>query len=113
MHTLQSYLHIDPDFAPDVLFAKGEKAAHDAIEKLAAHARKQPGGWLKEKLARGAARRIRLLMGARESPKVFAIRTMGIARQALLEVGKEFVAAGTIDRPDDLVFLKLSELETL
>jgi pyruvate,water dikinase len=113
MHTLQSYLQIDPDFAPDVLFAKGEKAAADAIEKLATHARKQPGGWLKEKLVRGAARRIRLLMGARESPKFFAIRTMGIARQALLEVGQEFVAAGTIDRPDDLVFLRLSELEVL
>lgn len=113
MHTLQSYLHIDPDFAPDGLFAKGEKAAADAIEKLAAHARKQPGGWLKEKLVRAAARRIRLLMGARESPKFFAIRTMGLARQALLEVGKEFVAAGTIDHPEDLVFLKLSELEAL
>ncbi len=113
MHTLQSYLQIDPDFAPDVLFAKGEKAAHAAIEKLAAYARKQPGGWLKEKLARGAARRIRLLMGARESPKFFAIRTMGIARQALLAVGQEFVAAGTIDHLDDLVFLRLAELEAL
>jgi rifampicin phosphotransferase len=113
MHTLQSYLHIDPDAAPDVLFAKGDKAAHAAIEKLAAKARRQHGGWLKEKVVRAAARRIRLLMGARESPKFFAIRAMGVARQALLEVGKEFVAAGTIDRPDDLVFLKLSELEAL
>src|SRR5574341_1492263 len=113
MHILQSYLQIDPNFAPDVLFAKGEKAAHAAIEKLAAKARRQPGGWLKEKLARGAARRIRLLMGARESPKFFAIRTIGMARQALLEAGQEFVAAGTIDRPDDLAFLKLSELEAL
>ncbi len=113
MHILQSYLQIDPDLAPDVLFAKGEKAAHAAIENLAAKARRQPGGWLKEKLVRGAARRIRLLMGARESPKFFAIRTMGIARQALLTVGQEFVAARTLDHPDDLVFLKLSELEAL
>jgi pyruvate,water dikinase len=113
MHTLQSYLQIDPEFSPDKLFAKGEQTALNAIEQLATEARKQTGGWLKEKLVRGAARRIRLLMGARESPKFFAIRTMGIARKALLEVGQEFVAAGTIDRADDLVFLKLAELDEL
>jgi pyruvate,water dikinase len=113
MHALQSYLHIDPDSAPDVLFAKGEKAARAAIEKLAAQARCQHGGWLKERMVRGAARRIRLLMGARESPKFFAIRTMGIARSAILAVGKEFAEAGTLDRPDDLVFLQVSELEAL
>jgi phosphohistidine swiveling domain-containing protein len=113
MHTLQSYLQIAPEFSPDKLFAKGEQTALAAIEQLAAEARKQPGGWLKEKLVRAAARRIRLLMGARESPKFFAIRTMGIARKALLEVGREFVAAGSIDRADDLVFLKLAELDEL
>jgi pyruvate,water dikinase len=85
----------------------------DAVEKLAANARRQTGGWIKEKLVRAAARRIRLLMGARESPKFFAIRTMGIARKALLEVGEEFVEAGTIERAHDLVFLKLAELESL
>ncbi len=52
-------------------------------------------------------------MGARESPKFFAIRAMGKAREALLEVGREFAAAGTIDRPDDLCFLKLAELQAL
>ncbi len=113
MHTLQSYLNIDEASAPDVLFRKGEQAASQAIEKIAANAREQTGGWLKEKMVRGAARRVRLLMGARESPKFFAIRTMGIARKALLEVGEEFAEAGTIERPDDLVFLKLDELEAL
>lgn len=113
IHTLQSYLHIDDASAPDVLFAKGEQAAQNAIESLVSKARSQTGGWLKEKLVRGAARRIRLLMGARESPKFFAIRTMGIARKALLEVGEEFAEAGTIARADDLVFLRLDELESL
>ena len=113
MHTLQSYLNIDEASAPDVLFRKGEQAASNAIETIAAQARKQSGGWLKEKMVRGAARRVRLLMGVRESPKFFAIRTMGIAREALLEVGEEFAEAGTIERPDDFVFLKLDELEAL
>jgi len=113
IRSLQSYLQIDPSVAPDVMFAKGEKAAQEAIEKLAALARKGHGGWLKERLTRGAARRIRVLMSARESPKFFAIRVMGIARKALLEVGCEFVEAGTIERPDDLVFLTLLEVELL
>src|SRR5258706_8827313 len=113
MHTLQSYLQIDSAFAPDVVFAKGEKAAQDAIEKITAKVRKEHGGWLKEKIVRAAARRIRLLMGTRESPKFFAIRTMGIARKALLEVGQEFMDAGTIERPTDLIFLNLAELEEL
>lgn len=113
MHTLQSYLQIDPAFAPDVVFAKGEQAAQDAIEKIAAKVRKEHGGWVKEKIVRAAARRIRLLMGTRESPKFFAIRTMGIARKALLEAGREFADAGTIESPTDLIFLNLAELEQL
>jgi rifampicin phosphotransferase len=113
MHTLQSYLNIEEAYAPDVLFRKGEKTAQDAIEKLAAKARLQPGGYFKQKMVRAAARRIRLLMGARESPKFFIIRLMGIARKALLEAGEEFVAAGTIDQATDLAFLKLKELEDL
>jgi len=113
MHTLQSYLQIEDAFSPDVLFAKGDQAAQDAVEKIVVHVKKQHGGWLKARIARAAARRIRLLMGARESPKFFAIRVMGIARKELLEVGQQFVEAGTIIRADDLVFLKLSELELL
>ncbi|HSB02498.1 MAG TPA: PEP/pyruvate-binding domain-containing protein [Anaerolineales bacterium] len=113
MHTLQSYLNIEDASAPDTLFLKGQQAAQNAIEKLAAKARKQSGGWLKEKLVRGAARRIRLLMGARESPKFFIIRAMGIARKALLEAGEEFAQAGVISQANDLGFLKLDELESL
>jgi len=113
MHTLQSYLQIEPAFAPDILFAKGAQAAQEAAEKIVANIRTGHGGWLKAKIARAAARRVRLLMGARESPKFFIIRMMGIAKKALLEVGQEFVETGTINRADDLTFLKLNELESL
>lgn len=113
IHTLQSYLRIAPEAAPDVMFAKGQKAAEDAIEKIAVAVNKQHGGWLKEKLARGAARRVRTLLGARESPKFCIIRVMGIARLALLESGKEFTATRTIDQPNDLSFLTIPELSDL
>jgi pyruvate,water dikinase len=113
MQTLQSYLQIGEESAPDVLFERGAQAANAAIEKLALNARAQSGGWLKEKIVRGAARRVRVLMGVRESPKFFAIRVMGIVRKALLDVGNEFAEAGIINRADDLVFLNLAELEAL
>jgi phosphohistidine swiveling domain-containing protein len=113
MNTLQSYLQIDPDLSPDATFARGEQVAQAAIDQLAADARRQHLGRLKEKLVRAAARRIRMLMGLRESPKFLAVRMMGIARRAMLEAGKEFSAAGTIDHPDDLSWLLLSEWEAL
>ena len=113
MQTLQSYLQIDKDAAPDVQFARGQEAAQAAIEKLAMEARSRRGGKLRERIVRGAARRVRALMGVRESPKFFAIRIMGIARQALLEAGKEFAEAGIIDQAADLSFLTFSELEAL
>jgi len=113
MHSLKSYLQIDPAFAPDVQFAKGEQAAQNAIEKIVDVVKAQHGGFIKARIARAAAKRIRLLMSARESPKFFAVRTMGVARLAMIEVGQEFVEAATICRADDLVFLKLDELEAL
>lgn len=113
MHTLQSYLRIEPEFAPDVVFERGRAAGEAAVETLAGLARQKRGGWLKEKLVRAAARRIRLLMGARESPKFYAVRMMGISRQALLEVGAEFAQAGTLEQADDLMFFKLAELDAL
>lgn len=113
MRTLQSYLRIPPEKAPDVQFQRGVQAAEDAVEQLVQLVRRQPGGRLKEKLVRGAARRIRVLMGARESPKFFAIRTMGVARQALLEVGQELVQAGALERAEDVFFLRLADLKAL
>ncbi len=113
LHTLQSYLQIDPASAPDVVFARGQHAAQAALEQLAALARRGPLGWLRERLVRAAARRVWVLMGARESPKFLLVRAMGLARQSLLAVGQEFVAAGTLARPDDLAFLTLAEWQAL
>jgi phosphoenolpyruvate synthase/pyruvate phosphate dikinase len=113
IETLQSYLQIPAERAPDQLFKKGALAAEEAIEQLAAEVRQQRGGWIKEKILRAAARRVRLLMGARESPKFFAVRAMGRVRNSLLEIGAEFAAAGTIRCGDDLFFLQVKELAAL
>jgi phosphohistidine swiveling domain-containing protein len=113
MATLQSYLQVNPEAAPDVLFKQGEQAALAAIEIIAKKVRKEHMGRIKEKIVRAAARRVRLLMGARESPKFFAVRTMGVVHNALMEVGKEFVVMKEIDQPDDLFYLSIGELESL
>lgn len=113
MHTLQSYLNIDPELAPDLMFAHANQTALAAVQKIAAGVRKERGGWLKEKLVQAAGKRMRLLLGTRESPKFFFIRMMGTARRAIVDVGLEFVEAGTISQADDLVYLQIVELESL
>lgn len=113
LHTLQSYLEITDEFAPDSVFERGHTTAQEAVEKLAAKARRELGGWVLERVVRGAARRVRALAGVRESPKFFAVRTLGIIRHALLDVGEEFVAAGTIEAPEDLFYLRFEELDLM
>jgi pyruvate,water dikinase len=111
--TLQSYLQIKKEDSPPRRHAQNVEAALQAIERMAGEVRKQHGGRLKEKILRGAARRVRFLLGARESPKFLAVRAMGIVRNALLEAGEEFAAAGAIQRREDMFFLHVRELEEL
>lgn len=114
MQTVQSYLQItDPDRAPDAVFKRGAESANRAVDQLAAAAGRRPGGWIKSRLVRFAARRIRALMGAREMPKFFIIRLMGMVRAALLDCGAEMQAAGRLERADDVFYLHADELLTL
>src|SRR5688572_2708630 len=113
MQTLQSYLQITDEMAPDALFEKGAKAAELAVERLAMQASRGSGGEIKEKLVRALAGRIRMLMGLRESPKFFIVRLMGIIRSELLASGDEFVRAGILEKPEDLFFLHFHELQAL
>jgi rifampicin phosphotransferase len=108
---LSSYIQIDnPDQAPDIVFGRGEAAAQAALERLCAGLRKTRGGWFKARAARIMVGRMRELMGARESPKFFAVRLFGEMRQSLLPAGAELVREGVLDRADDLMFLTYSEL---
>ncbi len=114
MQALQSYLRVeDASQAPDRVFARGAAAAEAAVAHLAEGLRTARWGWVKAPLVRWAARRVRTLTGLRESPKFWAVRMMGLVRAALLERGQELARAGILDRPDDLFFLRLSELQTL
>jgi phosphohistidine swiveling domain-containing protein len=112
VRAVQSYLEIaSPDQAPDAVFERGREAAEAEVARLAEAMRRTRGGWIKARLVRWVARRMRALSGLRESPKFMAVRILAVTRAMLLESGEELVRAGVLDRADDLFFLHLAELE--
>jgi pyruvate,water dikinase len=114
IQVLQSYLRIaDPNHAPDRLFERGAASAEVTIATLVKAVGRTRHGWLKSRVMRWAAHRMRALAGLRESPKFTIIRMLGILRESLLAGGRELVAAGVLARPDDIFFLHLEALKTL
>ena len=114
MQSLLSYLHIkDEQRAPDAVFARGEEAARLAIDRLAEQVRRTPGGWLKARLVRWAAYRVRTLAGLREMPKFLIVRLMGFLRHNLLRFGRGLVEQGVLDEPQDIFFFHLFEIEEI
>jgi len=114
IQTLQSYLKInDPDLAPDAVYERGRRAAMAEIELLLAALATTHGGWIKVRLARIAARRMRALIGLRETPKFVIIRLLGMIQNALLIDGEAMVAEGKLSQPDDIFYLHMRELEAL
>jgi len=103
----------DDDQAPNAAFARGAVAAQAAIDSLCGALRKLPGGWFKAHAALFAARRVRELLGARESPKFFAVRMMSIVRNELLLTGAELKNEGVLECADDLFFLTFAEMRML
>ncbi len=96
--------------APDAVFARSAAAAVAAVDEMVATARQARRGWLKARLVRFAATRVRTLMALRESPKFFVVRLFGILRAELLKVGRELVESGELAEPDDLCYLSFAEL---
>ncbi|MBG7610419.1 MAG: hypothetical protein IZT55_06090, partial [Anaerolineae bacterium] len=114
MQILQSYLKItDPGKAPDLVFSRGAKAAMQSASRLEIAVGGLSSGKLKARLIRFAVSRYRALAGMREAPKFFAIRMLGIIRQAILKSNHAFVENGFLEQPDDLFFLNLSELDQI
>ena len=108
---LSSYLQIEPGSqSPDAIFARGAETAQAAIVRLVSALRSARLGWLKARLARFFASRVRALMGMRESPKFFAVRMIALIRWELLKTGEAFVRARELACPDDLLYLTFAEL---
>jgi pyruvate,water dikinase len=105
VQTLRGYLAIEPGRAPDAVHRQSAAAGERAVEQLAAasgrHARQ----------VRFFARRARILMGARETPKFTIVRALDEVRRAVLCCGEVLAAAGVLKQTDDVVFLDLGEIE--
>ena len=112
--TLRSYLDVDDtNQAPDAVYARGRQAAEAEIDRLTTALRRTRAGWIKAGLARGAAHRMRALVGLREAPKFTVVRIFGIMRQALLADGAQLVTDGILSQPDDIFYLHMQELDSL
>jgi len=81
-----------------------------AAERLVARARAGWAGPLRAPIVRRLARVVRGLLAGREHPKFMIVRLFGLSKTALLEAGGGLVAAGRLDRVDDIWFLGLDEL---
>lgn len=104
MGTLLSFVAIaDPAQAPDAQFAAAATGAGAAVARLA-----EVSG--RRRSVRFMASRIRGAIGARETPKFTVVRVLGLARTGFLASGDDLVAAGSLDRADDIFFLHLDEL---
>jgi pyruvate,water dikinase len=111
---LKSYLELDESAAsPEAVFRSGAEKARQAREALIAGLRKTRGGAIKARLVRFLARRVNELGGLREMPKFTIVRILDVARAPLLSAARQLVASGTLDRPEDIFFLHLWELEEL
>ncbi len=113
LRTVQSYVGItDAERAPDAVFARGEQTAARATRELAGLlagrgvlARVEASRW------RFVIDRVRNLVGVRETPKFTIIRLFGALREALVASGKDLVASGVLERPEDVFYLHLDELD--
>ncbi|MFN2275673.1 MAG: PEP/pyruvate-binding domain-containing protein, partial [Anaerolineales bacterium] len=114
VHTLQSYLLIEEGpQAPDAVFERSVQTAEQAVHELEKAACAGAAGWLKSRLVRALARRVRIYAGLRESPKFYIVQIFAIVRRLLLEAGRGLASERVVQQPDDLFYLSIDELESL
>jgi len=115
LRTIKSYVELPKDQTPDRVFSRGAATALDAGRKL--ERQLAPGRGLRTSWRRRRVRfivdRMRRLIGLRETPKFTIIRVFGEVRETLLACGGDLVAAGLLERAEDIVYLHFDELERL
>jgi rifampicin phosphotransferase len=105
---ISNYLRLnESDLDPVSQFRAGQAKAEVMIASLTARAAERSR--LRAKLAGWMLRRVRQLVGLRESPKFLLIVALTAMREHLKEVGRELVANKAIDQVDDVFFLDLGD----
>ncbi len=105
---MRNYLRLDADdLDPVSQFRAGQVKAESMITSLTERAaeRSRP----RARLAGWTLRRVRQLLGLRESPKFMLIVALATMREHLRAVGQELAATHVIDQVDDVFFLDLGD----
>ncbi|WP_090824059.1 PEP/pyruvate-binding domain-containing protein [Arthrobacter sp. yr096] len=105
-----NYLRLgDGADAPDQQFGKASREADDQVARFIARARaKSP---LHAAIVKMALDRTRRFAGLRELPKYNVVLGLASAREQLLLVGNQLAASQRIERPEDIFFLDLDDVE--
>jgi pyruvate,water dikinase len=111
LNTLRTYLTHGQQEDPARHFREGAERADEAAADLVARVRREKGR-LRAAWLRFLLRRVRALAGVREYPKFFAVRLLAAMRRVLAGAGADLVAAGRLDRAEDVFFLDLRDLRT-
>jgi pyruvate,water dikinase len=105
---LANYLRLDdPDLDPDAQFARGHRVAEAAALRVVGRVRRRSR--VRAAAVRFALRRVRDLVGMRETHKDYLVRALAHVRGQLAEVGAEIAAAGGLADPADVFFLDLAQ----
>jgi phosphohistidine swiveling domain-containing protein len=105
---ISNYLRLDTDdLDPVTQFKAGEAKAESTIISLTSRAAEHSRP--RARLAGWTLRRVRQLVGLRESPKFLLIVALGAMREQLKAVGTELADRNLIDQVDDVFFLDLGD----
>ena len=100
----------DPELAPDRQFERGAAESERLGAEYVARARRTRWGALRAPLLGAAIRRIRLLSGLREAPKLYVIKALDVYRTALLDHGRDLAARGLLEQAEDIFFVPFVQL---
>ncbi|MGC5321881.1 PEP/pyruvate-binding domain-containing protein [Micromonospora arida] len=107
-----NYLRVtDPQQGPDQRFQRAASAAETALQELVTRARRRRP--VRGRIAGFLLRRARSLAGLREAGKFAGLYPLRETRRQLLLIGVDLHARGSLDQPDDIMFLTLDEVHTV
>lgn len=105
LRTIQSYLTLPPEDAPDAAYERAGREAPADLARLV-----HSLGPVRGAEARFLGGKARALFGARETPKFTLVRGLGLLREAFQATGADLVELGVLEQADDVFFLHLDEL---
>jgi pyruvate,water dikinase len=111
LNILRTYLTHGPEADAEQQFHRGMELADETVANLIERVRREKGR-LRAAWLRFLLQRVRALTGLREVPKFYIVRILAAVRRVLAGAGAELVAAGRLDRAEDVFFLDMQDWQT-